>query len=418
MPPSDPGKSKVQAAAETRAAPRATSLDADATILIVDDDPVVRSLMRDALEDEGFSVIEAADGVEACGRCDQVVPSLLVVDAVMPNMDGFELCRTLRRRPQTEQVPILMATGLDDYHSIATAYEAGATDFISKPLNWLVLNHRIRYMLRAARAFEDLRRNQERLRAAKEAAEAANRTKSEFLANMSHELRTPLNAIIGFSSIMRDGMLGPIDDQYAGYAKIIGDSGSHLLEIINDILDIAKAEKQGLQLAEERVDIASVVAFASGILAEMARNADVACSIAVEDGLPAFLGDGKKLRQILINLLSNAIKFTPAGGKVSLTAHREPNAGLVFRVSDSGIGIPADKISVALAPFGQVDSSLARKYEGVGLGLPLTKRLIELHGGTMEITSEPRNGTTVTARFPLGRFVVQQTGSGGRQAVA
>ncbi len=385
------------------------------SILIVDDDPIVRSLMRDALEDEGFEVVEAEDGIAAGRLCDQGLPALLVVDVMMPRMDGFELCRALRRQPQTERVPILMATGLDDYHSIATAYEAGATDFISKPLKWLVLKHRIRYMLRAAHAFDDLRRNQDRLRAAKDAAEAANRTKSEFLANMSHELRTPLNAIIGFSSIMREGLFGQIDGHYAEYAKIIGDSGSHLLEIINDILDIAKAETRGLALAEERVDIASIVSLSAAIVAPMARGGDVACSFAVDDGLPAFWGDGKKLRQILINLLSNAVKFTPAGGCVCLTARSEPGGGLVFRVADTGIGISADEMSVALAPFGQVDSSLARKYEGVGLGLPLTKRLIELHDGTMEIASEPLKGTAVTARFPAARFMFPPT---ARQAVA
>jgi signal transduction histidine kinase len=395
--------------------------DADGrpTILIVDDDPIVRSLMRDALEDEGFDVVEAEDGVAACRLCDQCLPVLLVVDVVMPHMDGFELCRTLRRQPQTEHIPVLMATGLDDDLSIATAYEAGATDFISKPLNWIVLNHRIRYMLRAARAFNDLRENQDRLLAAKEAAEAADRAKSEFLANMSHELRTPLNAIIGFSAIMRDGLLGPIDDQYAEYAKFIGDSGEHLLAIINDILDIAKAQTKGLELSETQVDIAGVVSFSVGLVAEMARGAHVTCSSAVEDGLPAFWGDSKMLRQILINLLSNAIKFTPAGGSVSLTACRESGSGLVFRVADSGIGIPADKISVALAPFGQVDSTLSRKYEGAGLGLPLTKRLIELHDGTMEITSKPGQGTTITARFPQERFPFEQpAGSGDCQVVA
>jgi signal transduction histidine kinase len=389
------------------------------TILIVDDDPIVRTLMRGALEDEGFDVVEAEDGAEAYRLCDEGLPALLIVDVIMPHMDGFELCRALRRRPQSEQVPILMATGLDDYHSIATAYEAGATDFISKPLNWLVLNHRIRYMLRAARAFDELRRNQERLLAAKEAAEAANRTKSEFLANMSHELRTPLNAIIGFSSIMREAMLGPIDGHYAEYAKIIGDSGSHLLAIINDILDIAKAETQGLELVEDQVDIADTVSFSARMVAEMALSGSVVCSFDVAEGLPAFWGDGKKLRQILINLLSNAIKFTPAGGTVSLSARRAADGGLTLTVADTGIGIPADKMSVALAPFGQVDSSLARKYEGVGLGLPLTKRLIELHDGTMEIASEPHKGTTVTACFLPGRFLAAPSPEAAdRQAVA
>ena len=375
----------------------------DAWILIVDDDPIVRSLMRDALEDEGFSVVEAEDGVEACRVCEERLPVLLVVDVVMPQMDGFELCRELRNRPATKDVPILIATGLDDLHSVAKAYDAGATDFIAKPLNWLILNHRIRYMLRAARAFNELRQNQERLRTAKEEAEAANRAKSEFLTNMSHELRTPLNAIIGFSSMMRDQLAGPLGTQYLDYTKIIVESGTHLLAIINDILDVARAETGRLKLSEEEVDIADIVSLSAGMIRTLAEKAEVECSFEVADDLPLFWGDPTKMRQILINLLTNAIKFTPAGGEVRLTAKQEQNGAINFLIKDTGIGIPADKMAVALAPFGQVDSSLARRYDGVGLGLPLTKRLLELHDGTLEIISEPGRGTEVTALLPPAR---------------
>jgi signal transduction histidine kinase len=375
----------------------------DAWILIVDDDPIVRSLMRDALEDEGFSVVEAEDGVEACRVCEERLPVLLVVDVVMPQMDGFELCRELRNRPATKDVPILIATGLDDLHSVAKAYDAGATDFIAKPLNWLILNHRIRYMLRAARAFNELRQNQERLRTAKEEAEAANRAKSEFLTNMSHELRTPLNAIIGFSSMMRDQLAGPLGTQYLDYTKIIVESGTHLLAIINDILDVARAETGRLKLSEEEVDIADIVSLSAGMIRTLAEKAEVECSFEVADDLPLFWGDPTKMRQILINLLTNAIKFTPAGGEVRLTAKQEQNGAINFLIKDTGIGIPADKMAIALAPFGQVDSSLARRYDGVGLGLPLTKRLLELHNGTLEIISEPGRGTEVTALLPPAR---------------
>ena len=375
----------------------------DAWILIVDDDPIVRSLMRDALEDEGFSVVEAEDGVEACRVCEERLPVLLVVDVVMPQMDGFELCPELRNRPATKDVPILIATGLDDLHSVAKAYDAGATDFIAKPLNWLILNHRIRYMLRAARAFNELRQNQERLRTAKEEAEAANRAKSEFLTNMSHELRTPLNAIIGFSSMMNGQLAGPLGTEYLEYTKIIVESATHLLAIINDILDVARAETGRLKLSEEEVDIADIVSLSAGMIRTLAEKAEVECSFEVADDLPLFWGDPTKMRQILINLLTNAIKFTPAGGEVRLTAKQEQNGAINFLIKDTGIGIPADKMAIALAPFGQVDSSLARRYDGVGLGLPLTKRLLELHNGTLEIISEPGRGTEVTALLPPAR---------------
>jgi len=374
-----------------------------AHILIVDDDPIVRSLMNATLQVDGHEVIEAEDGDVAYELCERRQPDLLVADVVMPRMDGFALCSKLRRRPESTYLPILMATGLDDIPSITKAYEVGATDFISKPINWIILGHRVRYLLRASRAFEEVRRNRDQLAVAKEEAEAANRVKTEFLANMGHELRTPLNAIIGFSEIMRAGTFGRLTAKYVEYANAIADSGAHLLAVINGILDMARAEANRLVLVEEEVEIARAVAFSIGTIEEMARRAEIDCYSEMPDDLPRFLGDAAKLRQILINLLSNAVKFTPAGGEVKLSVERSPDDGLAFRVADNGIGIPTDKLAVALAPFGQIESGLNRKYEGTGLGLPLAKRLVELHGGVMELASEPGKGTVVTAHFPKER---------------
>jgi len=375
------------------------------TLLIVDDDPVMRSLMRDTLEDDGFEVIEAENGAEACERCDETLPALIVVDAMMPVMDGFELCRALRARLETAQTPILMATGLDDSGSIARAFEVGATDFIAKPLNWLMLSQRVRYMLRAARAADELRENQERLIAARDAAEAANKAKSQFLANMGHELRTPLNAIIGFASIMHEGMRGPLDAVYVDDAKIIVDRGMHLLAVINDILDIARAESHSLNLAEDMVDIAEIVRASAATVTEWARQGEVTCTYDLEPGLPAVWADGRKLQQVIANLLSNAVKFTPAGGRITLSAVREANGGMAIRITDTGIGIAPEQIEVALSPFGQVDGSITRKYEGVGLGLPLAKHLVELHDGALQIDSTLGEGTTVTIRLPAKRVM-------------
>jgi signal transduction histidine kinase len=370
------------------------------TILIVDDDDVVRTIMRAELEADGLSVVEAEDGLEACQSCWAKLPDLVIADVMMPRMDGFELCRELRANPISVHVPILQATGLDDVASIEKAYEAGATDFIGKPLQWTILKHRVRYLLRSAHALDELRKNQVALIAAKDAAEAANRAKSDFLANMSHELRTPLNAIIGFSTMMKEGMLGPINQKYAEYAGMVCDSGTHLLAIINDILDLAKAEAGMLELREEDVDIARVIALSSTIVREMAEKSGVSYDIALADVMPRVRADSAKLKQILINLLGNAVKFTPSGGNVSLSCHPSMDGGLVFEISDTGIGIPVDKMEVALAPFGQVDSRLARKFEGTGLGLPLTKRLVEMHGGMLTISSELGKGTTVTVHLP------------------
>ncbi len=373
------------------------------SILVVDDDPVVRSLMRATLKTDGFTVFEAADGEEGCRLYEQHRPDLLLVDLIMPRMDGYELCRILRSQSASAYVPIVVATSLDDVPSIARAYDAGATDFIPKPVNWLVLNHRIRYILRASRAFEEIRRNQEHLIAAKEAAEAANRAKSEFLANMSHELRTPLNAIIGFSGMMSDRMFGPLDEKYAEYANIIGDSGRHLLAIITDILDVSKADADRMMLAEERVAIEDVVELGSKIVEDMARRADIEFVSKMEDGLPPVVADPAKLTQILVNLLSNAVKFTAAGGKVHLSVEHRATHGITFRVADTGIGMSPDQIPIALAPFRQISNSMTRKHDGVGLGLPLTKRLIELHGGTIELDSKPGEGTVASVHLPEWR---------------
>src|SRR5437764_4889440 len=209
-------------------------------------------------------------------------------------------------------------------------------------MNCLILNPRLRYILRASRGFEELRRNQDRLIAAKQAAEAANRAKSEFLANMSHELRTPLNAIIGFSGMMSDCMFGPLSERYMEYANIIGTSGRHLLAIISDILDLAKADADKLFLSEERLDVGEVVQLGSQIVEDMARRAEVDFTADLRKPLPQMIGDPAKLTQILVNLLSNAIKFTEPGGRVRLSVKQCPQRGITFQVEHTGIGMSAE----------------------------------------------------------------------------
>ena len=185
-----------------------------AAILVVDDDPGQRLLMRKVLEHKGFEVIEAADGVEACRLNEERRPDLLLVDLMMPRMDGYELCRELRGQTHSADVPIVVTTSRDDIASIVRAYDAGATDFVPKPVNWLVLSHRLRYILRASRAFADLRENQERLTAAEKPAEATNGSKSEPAAS-SHEPGTPSNAMIGVSGMISDRVFGSLSAKAA-----------------------------------------------------------------------------------------------------------------------------------------------------------------------------------------------------------
>jgi len=240
-----------------------------------------------------------------------------------------------------------------------------------------------------------------RLIEAKEKAELANHAKSEFLANISHELRTPLNAVIGFSRMMLDGIFGKLGSaQYDEYARDIHDSGKHLLEIINDILDFSKIEAGKYELDEDVLDVSGVVKWAAETYQARSRAAGQTLSIEVDEALPAVLADERVIRKCLINLLSNAHKFTPEGGGIGISLGLAPTGSLELSVSDTGIGIAADRIERVLQPFGQADSTLSRSYGGTGLGLSITRSLIELTGGYLRLESEVGVGTTVTLVFP------------------
>jgi len=250
-----------------------------------------------------------------------------------------------------------------------------------------------------------LKHRESELNKAKEQAEQASRAKSQILANMSHELRTPLNAIMGFSEVIRDAVLEPVAERYRGYAGHIHSSGQHLLSLINDVLDLAKIETGHFDLHDEAVKLADLVAACLPIIDQRAKAGGIDLKVSVMNDLPLIRADRLRLKQILLNLLSNAIKFTPRGGQVTVSAAHARDRGVTIIVSDTGIGMRPEEIPVALEPFRQVEGDLSRRYEGTGLGLPLAKQLIELHGGALRIESEPGKGTIVTVSLPPNRVL-------------
>jgi signal transduction histidine kinase len=236
-------------------------------------------------------------------------------------------------------------------------------------------------------------------------AQAASHAKSEFLAVVSHELRTPLNAIIGFSEFLKMEMFGPIGSaRYKSYAEDIHSSGKHLLEVISDILDLSKAEANKLDVIEEEVHLRTAVGSCMRMLQSRATEGGVRLSTQVPSWA-LLRADERLVKQAIINLVNNAIKFTPSGGEVSVSVKCEDDGACAVSVHDTGIGIAEDDIPKVLEPFGQVESSHVRSHEGLGLGLPLVKKIIELHSGSLRIESQLGSGTTVTVRFPPERVL-------------
>jgi signal transduction histidine kinase len=314
----------------------------------------------------------------------------------------------------------------DDYATVREAAEvANSTGTPAPPLEYRIIrpdgSERTLYRenaiqfndagkaVRRVITYQDItefKRTEHQLREAKDAAETANLAKSQFLANMSHELRTPLNAIIGFSELLEAGIAGSLQPKQKTNVEIIRQSGGHLLNVINDILDLAKVDAGKFQLYdEEDVDPRGVIEACFELVKARATESGLTLTMDAEGHLPALVVDPTRLKQILLNLLSNAIKFTPSGGSVAIAVHRTKGGGVAFEVRDTGQGMTSDEVKIALEPFGQADGGLARRREGTGLGVPLAKRFTELHDGSLKIKSAKGRGTTVTVTLPAKRVM-------------
>ncbi len=365
--------------------------------------------LSDAVESfsDGFSLFDKDDRLVMCNQEFRRMHPL-IADKLLPGMEFEEIVRT-----HAERGEILDAVGQEEewIKRRMRMHRSPSGDFEIKFASgtWLRVSERRTAdggCVSLRTNIIELKLRQEDLSSQQQRADSANRAKTDFLLTMSHELRTPVNAIMGFSEVMKQQLRGPLgDERYVDYAKDIYDRASHLLAVINNILDISRIEAGRLELDEQAVVIADEVTKALRQLEDEAKSADVRLVSDIEQDLPLLLGDTNKIRQIVINLVGNAVRYMPHSGTVTVRAHRDKQGGIVLAVEDDGAGMEPEDVERVISPFVRLSNPMVRAHDGTGLGLPLVKALVELHGGTFELTSKVGKGTMATSIFPKSHVI-------------
>jgi signal transduction histidine kinase len=396
-------------------------------VLAIDDSPTYLDARGAPLQREGYDVVLARSGEEGLELLASQPVDCILLDLVMPGMSGEETCRRIKQSLESRDIPLIMVTSLDDRAARLAGINAGADDYVAKGNDFEILKARLRAQLRRTqfetehrRVREELvRRQSERqaeeqlhayalaleqrnreLEEARERAEQESRFKSRFLANMSHELRTPLNAVIGFSELLAEGTAGELSALQGEFVGNVLEGGRHLLALVNDILDLSRVAAGRLKLERGWHPLGDVLEAARAMAQPLLRDRNQTLTIALDPAVPLLCIDPLRVRQVVFNFVSNAIKFSPPGSATELSAALD---GELVRVSctDHGIGIAAADLPRLFQEFERIESGAHTGIKGTGLGLALSRQLVELHGGTVEVKSRPGKGSTFAFTLPV-----------------
>lgn len=372
-------------------------------LLVADDDPIQRELMQARLSGPSTSVVCAGDGADAWALLAREQFDLAIIDLGMPRLDGFGLIDHLRQTPRTIDLPIIVATSRDDRDAIERAFAAGATSFITKPINWPLLHYQVQFVLRNGSIERDLRR-------ARIAADTASRTKDNLFRLLSHELRTPLSILVGFSDVLQRELAGRLSDEKLSYLGDMREAASRLNRVVGDVITYSRLSGSRVELTPSPVDANELIENCSISMRAKAREHTIQLVVRpLLDRLQVEV-DARLLADALARLADNAIKFSPTGGTVELRANRQEDGSLVLSVRDNGPGMDRRRIEECLQPLVQADMSLSRHADGLGLGLPIIGKIAELHGGRLLIDSAPGEGSVFALWLPPWRCQAMQVG--------
>ncbi|MCP4700991.1 MAG: response regulator [Gammaproteobacteria bacterium] len=407
------------------------------TLLVVDDMPANLSVLTDFLREAGFNILTATNGKTALRRVEYTHPDLILLDVMMPGMDGFEVCEILKSQENTQDIPVIFMTALSDTVDKVKGLKLGAADYVTKPLQQEEVLVRIdtqlslfnlqRELLLHKKQLEEknsfLRKQNETLETVVQALQEAKQrvddlAKSQFIANMNYKLRIPMNTIIGYSEILKEDAKDIQAAEFVTGLENINNAGKHLMELINEVLDFSKIETGKMEFCPETFQVRELVNEIAAVARILAESNDNILELSCPDDIGAIHTDHTKLQQILLNLLGNACKFTEKG-MITFTAVRErqgENEWLNFKVSDTGIGMTAEQQKTLFHTFTQVDTSFIRKHGGTGLGLTITKRFIEMMKGAVKVESEFGRGSMFSVRLPA-QFDLQPPEEALRQSL-